>query len=215
MKRLAIYCADIGSIRRGNFGWAVLDVDHQHHGEAIGGLVDDVVANLAAGTKVALGFECPLWVPVSGEPSDLTAGRAVDGNRSWSAAAGTCALAAGLTETAWILKQMRLRLTEGGGSIPRAYLDWDAFLASESGVFLWEAFVAGKAKAKGVDGAKGHVVDAVNACKEFSRRLPDPGKGSVLEPPQAVRSLIGGAVLWAGWSDNIEMLRAACLVIRP
>ena len=70
-------------------------------------------------------------------------------------------------------------------------------------------------KAKGVDGAKGHVVDALNACKEFSRRLPDPGKGSVLEPPQAVRSLIGGAVLGAGWSDNIEMLRAACLVIRP
>ena len=122
MKRLAIYCADIGSIRRGNFGWAVLDGDHQHHGEAIGGLVDDVVANLAAGTKVALGFECPLWVPVSGEPSDLAAGRAVDGNRSWSAAAGTCALAAGLTETAWILKQMRLRLTERSGSIPRAYL---------------------------------------------------------------------------------------------
>ena len=89
-------------------------------------------------------------------------------------------------------------LTERDGSIPRAYLDWDAFVGSNTGVFLWEAFVTGKAKQKGVDKAKAHVVDALNACKEFLRRLPDPTRGSVLEPPHEVRSPIGGAVLWAG-----------------
>ena len=94
---LAIYCADIGSIKRGNFGWAVVHGGEQRGGKKIGELVEDVVGSLAAGIKVALGFECPLWVPVPDEPRGLTAGRAVDGNRAWSAGAGASALATGLT----------------------------------------------------------------------------------------------------------------------
>ena len=102
---LAINCADIGSITNDNFGWAAVHGEQQRDGTTIDGLVDDVVQSLAEGVKVALGFECPLWVPVPDDPSGLTAKRGMEGDKPWSAAAGACALAAGLTETAWILRQ--------------------------------------------------------------------------------------------------------------
>ena len=210
---LAIYCADIGSVKRGNFGWGVVHGDRQRGGNDIGELVDDVVGRLAAGTKVALGFECPLWVPVPDDPRGLTAGRAVDGNKPWSAGAGACALAAGLTETAWILAETRRLLVEKGAVPPSAHLDWQQFVGCRTGVYLWEAFVTGEAKAKG-GGKAAHVADAFTACNEFAARLPDPGKGCACEP-DAVRSLIGAAVLWSGWSVDVHLLRAGCLVVKP
>ena len=210
---LAIYCADIGSIRNDNFGWAVVDGDGQRDGTVIGGLVDEVVGSLAAGVKVALGFECPLWVPVPDEPSGLTAGRAVDGNRAWSAGAGASALAAGLTETAWILRQISLGLRDRRASLPPAYLDWREFARADTGMLLWEAFVTGAAKAGAEEG--GHVADALTACREFAARLPDPGQGCASEPSHAARSLIGAAVLWSGWSADMDLLRARCLVVKP
>ena len=141
---VAICCADIGSIKNDNFGWAVVHGDRHGGGKAIGGLVEEVVGSLAAGVKVALGFECPLWVPVTDDPSGLTAGRAVDGNRAWSAGPGPSVLATGLTETAWILRETRRGLEEQGASLPPAYLDWDEFTGATTGIFLWEAFVTGK-----------------------------------------------------------------------
>ena len=146
MSTPAIYCADIGSIKRGNFGWAAVDHTKQYDGTDISGLVDNVVDVLCAGRKVALGFECPLWVPVAADPQDLTSGRVVDGNKPWSAAAGASAMAAGLTETAWILLHIVQRLRERGRAVPRPYLRWDESARSDLGVFLWEAFVTGDAK---------------------------------------------------------------------
>lgn len=133
---LAIYCADVGSIKNGNFGWAVVHGGQQRGGKKIGELADDVVGSLGAGIKVALGFECPLWVPVPDEPSGLTAGRAVDGNKTWCAGAGVGALATGLTETAWILRQIRQGLRDKGATLPCACLDWQGFTGTETGMFL-------------------------------------------------------------------------------
>ena len=213
---LAIYCADIGSIKRDNFGWAVVHGDRQRGGKEIGELVDDVVGSLAAGIKVALGFECPLWVPVPNNPSGLTDARVVDGNKPWSAGAGASALAAGLTETAWILCDTRRCLKDGGVPPPSRYLDWEEFTRADTGIFLWEAFVTGAAKATAGDTDKDqHVADALTACKAFAARLPGPAAGSPSEPPRAVRSLIGAAVLWSGWSQDLDLLRARCLVVRP
>ena len=211
---LAICCADIGSVRNHNFGWASVRGDRHRGGKEIGGLVEEVVRSLAAGVKVALGFECPLWVPVPDDPTGLTAGRAVDGNKPWSAGAGAGALAAGLTETAWILREVRRGLGDKGASQPSAYLDWNEFAGAETGIFLWEAFVTGAAKAAGAE-EDGHTADARIACEEFAARLPDPTSGSVDEPAHAVRSLIGAAVLWSGWSEDLDLLRTKCLVVKP
>lgn len=211
---LAIYCADIGSVKNAKFGWAVVCDGQQRCGRDIGELVDDVVQSLATECKVALGFECPLWVPVSDDPAGLTSGRTVDGNKPWSAGAGTSALAAGLTETAWILREVRRRLRHKRVSLPTAYLDWDEFLGSNNGIFLWEAFVSGEAKYAGTDHCQ-HIADALTACREFAEGLPAMATGDVSEPPHEVRSLIGSALLWSGWSQDLDLLRAKCLVVRP
>ena len=211
---LAIYCADIGSVKNGNFGWAVLHGATRRYGNKIDGLVDDLVDSLTSGMQVALGFECPLWIPVPDDPSGLTAGRVVDGNKAWSAGAGASALATGLTETAWILRQTRARLDVEGLPLPSAHLDWQEFAGSDRGILFWEAFVTGEAKAKGA-GKCGHVADALTACKAFAAALPHPAKVSPCEPSHEVRSLIGSAVLWSGWSSDLELLRARCLVIKP
>ena len=135
-ERLAIYCADVGSIQKGNFGWAVVHGGEQRCGNSIGELVEGVAGSLAAGVKVALGFECPLWVPVSEDPLALTAGRKVDGDRPWSAGAGASVLATGLTETAWILGQVRRCLTKGGVPLPSVCLDWHEFVGSDALMLL-------------------------------------------------------------------------------
>lgn len=148
MEELAVYCADIGSIKAKptKFGWAGVHDNQRPEGSCIHDLVDSVAMSAQAGYKIALGFECPLWVPVSDQPFDLTSARAVDGNKPWSAAAGACALATGLTESAWILSRVRQRLAGGEAATAQAYLDWREFEDSMTGLFVWEAFVTGEVK---------------------------------------------------------------------
>jgi hypothetical protein len=111
---LVIHCADIGSVRRGNFGWARLEVVAGDSmcttGCEIEAFADAIAADINAGYGVALGFECPLFVPVPADPENLTLARPGEGNRSWSAGAGAASLATGLTETVWILNRVRRQL---------------------------------------------------------------------------------------------------------
>jgi hypothetical protein len=73
-----IYAADIGSVAAGNFGWARLDPEQnstqveRNDGTEIAELVDAVADDLDLGARgVALGFECPLFVPVPEDPRRL------------------------------------------------------------------------------------------------------------------------------------------------
>lgn len=196
-ERITIYCADIGSVRKERFGWARLVGEQAHLCNDIGALVDDIASALTKGRKVALGFECPLWVPVRKDPQYLTAGRRVDKNRPWSAGAGAATLATGLTEVVWILDELRRRLKKQGTPLPSVHLDWTTFKGADSGVFIWEAFVTGKAKASGSAG-KSHAEDALIACQKLAARLQTPAEEC--KPEHRVLSLIGGAILWAGWA---------------
>ena len=103
---LVIHCADIGSVKTGNFGWARLGVGEPNGQCTIGRDIEDfaggVAADINAGAQVALGFECPLFLPLSEDPTGLTSARPGEGDRAWSAGAGAAALATGLTETVWV-----------------------------------------------------------------------------------------------------------------
>lgn len=212
---LAIYCADVGSVSSNKFGWAHIEGKEgkrTREGTDMACLAADIAGALGEARKVALGFECPLWVPVASDPKCLTRAREVDGNRAWSATAGSGALATGLAQVPWILRRVRRQLTV---QQPQAYLDWETFSKADSGLFLWEAFVAGEAKAPKSQGANGHSADAMVACKEFADRLPDLTENSAPKPAGRVRSLIGDALLWAGWSTDMTLLYTPCLVVRP
>lgn len=201
---VAIYCADIGSVPNGRFGWARADAgdatSRHRCGTEIVDLVEAVAEDLAGGRPVALGFECPLYIPVPEQPLRLGMARTGEGNRSWSAGAG--ALATGLTQVAWILDEL---LT--GAPSTNAYLNWDEFADTGRGLFLWEAFVTDRAK------ATTHVDDATVAVAALRQALPDPAAANAVTAERPL-SILGAALLWSGWSSDAALLHAPCLVIK-
>ncbi|MDE2805351.1 MAG: hypothetical protein OXN18_09435 [Gemmatimonadota bacterium] len=203
---MMICCADIGSVVNDRFGWAAHSGDpdrEEWSGKDIREFAQFVADRLAVKRKVALGFECPLWIPIADEPSSLTRARSGEGNRAWSAAAGAASLTTGLAQVVWILDRIRQRSND-----TKAFLDWESFQRSKSGLFIWEAFVTGSAST-GSDER-----DAMAAVTAFRRALGDPGPKSAVEPKSPTRSLIGAALLWAGWSTDVQLLRTPCIVIR-
>ena len=206
MHETTICCADIGSVAKGNFGWAGLSGKpdgEESSGNDIRRFAAFVARSLAAEEKVALGFECPLWIPVADEPCRLTRARQGEGNRAWSAAAGSGSLATGLAEVAWILDRIRQQSED-----TKAFLDWSRFQRSQSGLFIWEAVVTGGTK------SGSHELDAMAAVNAFRLALPDPERKNAVTPMSRTRSLIGAALLWAGWSTDIRLLRTPYRVIR-
>lgn len=198
---IAVFCADVGSIAQGNFGWAGLSDDLDQSGTDIVSLADAVAASLCAGRKVALGFEAPLFVPLSIDPSAL--GKARKGeSKSWSAGAGAQVLATALVQTSWLLERVRQRAP----SDAIAFLDWPAFSQSQAGLFIWEALVSGKAK------TESHTGDASVAVRAFLDALPDPTAHSLVKA-QDVLSLAGAALLRTGWSRDVTLLSVPCVVL--
>jgi hypothetical protein len=58
-----------------------------------------------------------------------------------------------------------------------------------------------------------HVDDAAVAAACFATALPDPRNVSSVTADRPL-SLVGAAALWAGWTDNLALLHAPCLVLR-
>ena len=204
---LVVYCADIGSVKGGKFGWARASARPNSRvstGTDIRCLVTQVAHDLNGGKKVALGFECPLWVPVACDPNRLTSRRCGEGSFPFAAGAGATSLVTGLTETAWILSGIRSETQD-----VEAYLDWPRFAAADNGLLLWEAMVTGENRTGSHEG------DAAAAVCAFIKALPDPTACNAVTSPHKVRSLIGTALLWAGWSDDLQLLRTPCVVISP
>jgi hypothetical protein len=132
----------------------------------------------------------------------LGKGRAGEGNRPWSAGAGSGALTTGLVQTAWVLAAIRARCPED-----ILYLEWPEFAPRAQGLLVWEAFVS--ADAKGVD----HVDDATIAVTAFAAALPDPRLTSAITAERPF-SLAGAAAVWSGWRTDADALHQRPLVIR-
>jgi hypothetical protein len=200
---LSLFCADIGSIKQKNFGWAaILPDEGEISGTNIEEFANKITDQIKNKTKVAIGFECPLFVPVRSDPLQVNSARKGEGNRSWSAGAGASALATGLVEVLWVMNEISRIL----GKAPKATFQWFSFIESES-VFLWEAFVTSSAK------GTGHTQDAQIAIAHFKKSLPDPESANAIEEAD-VFSLLGAAALRAGWADDIALLSEQCLVIK-
>jgi len=209
MEGLRVFCADIGSVQAGKFGWAASDGDGQasESGSDIRDFAERIVAHLDSGRPASVGFECPLFVPLREDPNRLTAARKGDGSRAWSAGAGTGALATGLVEVSWILREVRRELRREIA----CHLDWRTF-GTSGGLFLWEAFVSGGSKPQ-VEGNP-HAADAMAAVDAFVAALPDPTSVNAIEESEVI-SLVGMALLRTGWTRDLESLGTPCLVIKP
>ena len=161
----AIFCVDVGSAAKMRFGWAGrLSAGEQLHGTDVEELCERVACSLNGGERVALGFECPLFIPLASEPNRLTRARIGEGNRPWSAAAGCAALATGLAQASFVLARVRAVVA----SETSVSLKWPEFIARPSGLLLWEAFVSRTAK------SETHSGDAEAAVRAFSAAFPEP-----------------------------------------
>jgi hypothetical protein len=198
MNKLLVACADVGSIKRGNFGWSDSD---GCKGNAPSELATKVAAALSLQRPVALGFECPLFVPLPGAERDLGRKRDGEGKRPWSAGAGCAAMATGLVQATWTLAEIRRQCRS---STP-AHLDWVSFEQAKVGLLIWEAFVSGDSK------GSGHINDAARAVEAFKAKLPVPETDIQATNPM---SLAGFALVWAGWPVAVEALKTPCLVVK-
>ena len=193
--------ADVGSVPKGNFAWWS---NAREEGTSPESLSAAVASALLSGQSVALGFECPLFVPIPEREFELGKSRIGEGNRAWSAGAGAGALAAGLVQVCWVLQKIRASVPERIiGCMP-----WSTFLESQPSLLIWEAFVSGSAK------GNTHLADAERAVNAFERSLPNPSVSSAISPSGATYSLADAALLRTGWSTDIAFLQQACIVIR-
>lgn len=205
VSKLNIVCADIGSVAKGNFGWyARTPIGDETEGDDIKHLCDFVIKSIKSGEKVALGFECPLFVPFREDPETLIKARNGETKTNWIAGPGGTVLATGLVQVPWVLKRIRDNLDE----ICPFYLDWEEFTSASNGLYLWEAFVSGDAK------GETHIDDARIAATHFLQTLPNPTKQNAIIEENVI-SLIGLALLRSGWTNDPKILEKSCLVIKP
>jgi hypothetical protein len=215
---LLILGVDVGSVRRkGGFAWA--SSDGLLRGEDDPAAPCAVVTSaLDAGQAVALAFECPLSVPVpgvgEGDWRDLGRARSGEGNRSWSAGAGTGALATGLVQLAWLCRY----LAEHCAVPPRTTTQVGRFLTGEADLLVAEAMVTSEGKPEPVDGMQDHA-DALAAAKRLAEileatraGLPVPTDVSCL--PHSALNLAAAAAVHAGLPVHADELRQDVLVAK-
>ncbi len=213
-----MYAADIGSVPKGHFGWAVRRAGASRTKLGTGGkdaivvFADAIATDLNAGAKVAVGFEAPMWVPVPGPDDHASLGtqRAVDQGRPWSASAGATVLATGLAQVTWILTRIRKRTP---AATPTFFRWEDCGRHPGPALFLWEAMVTGAAKSA-VEGDRAHHADAAKAVTAFLRRAR---QGSMLTMPRDAGStplnLLGVALLHSGWATRRAVLQEPVVVV--
>jgi hypothetical protein len=204
MTKLIVWAADIGSIQKHNFGWCRKDLDSVETGRDIDRLVDGICQDLSIGNRVALGFECPLFVPISTESQALTKARPGERSHPWSAGAGCGALATGLTEYTWIFLKIQIHCKV---EIHPTF-DFTELEEEKANLFIWEALVTGSGK------GESHEADAKIAADTFWHMYPNICIEA--DTPAAAPnpfSLVGAGLLRAKLSSDIELLFKPCVVI--
>ena len=206
----AIYTCDVGSIPRGNFGWARCVPERKPAipvgSNDISELANYLKKDMEDGINIALGFECPLFIPVPYSDGDLCRGRQGDGNRSVFAQAGATVATLGVHQAAWILRT----IYPCGANHIEFTTDSSMWLPSDSRqvLFCWEAFVSGDAH------GNDHIRDAATAIMFFIDNEIQLEAVNAVTTQQSF-SLIQAVALWAGWSTEIDRLHGSALVIKP
>lgn len=199
------YACDVGG--KGNFAWArawrngpQLTVEG---GISMNGCVEALREDIGR-SAVALGMECPEFIPIPDEASHLGHGRKNEKDRSCFASVGASVAMLGLHQLAFICKKVHRK----GVS---AVFDPAQWQFQPDRVLFWEAFVS-----KGAHNEE-HLRDAATAVTTFVQRIETKHVASdvLVESPADVLSLVGCAVLWAGWSDDVALLRQSVLVVKP
>lgn len=224
---VSIFAADVGKPK--NLGWARSFGESRSVGQGAGELADALALDAKSGLSIAVGFECPLFLPIAKEPQGLllcrSGGRSGDGDRSWSAGAAPAATTAGMVTMTWILR----KLAQSLGDSPTPFSNWDTFCKSSGShrVFVWEAFISKrKGKLSDVLGDPPtnteweikdayHIhsdkADALTAVDAFVEDIGKPTDVDVA-PGFDVLSLIHSVIAWLDWSVENVPIHVASIV---
>lgn len=181
-------------------GWASSD-GGSGAGDTLGNALEALGNELTFQGRATIGFECPIWVPRRADLRRITSRRGGAEqvfNRAWSAGAGCGVLAAGLGLMPWCFSEIA-----GATDERRATTDRETFVAS-GGLFVWEAFVSGAAK------ATTHMDDASMALVEFAARGMDEPSDI---PAEAAVNLAATALIATGWQVAASEIACAGHVI--
>ena len=204
-----VYVADAGSVSKGNFHW-VSPASNEEDSDKIEELAVSIVSQLEAGRKVALGYESPLFVPLPKTSEKLGKSRDGEctpetGNRPFNAGAGASLFATGIQSLVWVLNRIKCLRPVTTASTSLVH-----FRSGDADMLVWEAFVSGSEKAK----PPCHVGDAKLAMEAFNAAMQSDLYVSAIRD-EIVFSLVGAAILRAGLSNDLTLLRQPCLVLRP
>ncbi len=213
--KLITYCADVGSTKSENFGWArVTGTPGQFEartGTSIDRLIDSMAADLELGA-VSLGIEAPLYIPVPRDANNLSCGRPGEGSRSCFAPAGGYVTTLATHQSAYLLRELNDRSTELDVTV-----NLEHWQRSPTNLFIWEAFVSQNAHTK----SDSHTDDAITAATVFHRQYREAGcqmdDALPINPDSEDDriSLIGAAIIWAGIHTDLKLLKAPTLCVRP
>lgn len=205
---IAIGVIDVGSPKSGKLGWAILAPGAE---PITGGDLDAFVARmgkLGGSWPIAVGFEAPMFIPARAVALEvLTArkGEAPKGERSrpWSGGAGATVTTTALAVVTYTLSGLRRLLPQATAST-----EWTRAAVAGRALFF-EAFVTGSAK--GDD----HAHDALLAAEAARGLLTGTATYRSAIDEIEVFNLLGASLLRTGWSTDLGLLSAPCLVVRP
>lgn len=209
-----VYACDVGTTRLDRadgkgFAWARVHDGSSENGTSIAEAAERISSDLAAGRSVALGFECPLYIPVPNDESGLSKARPNEGSRTFFVGAGAIVLSLGLQQASWLMR--RLLPHRGSVHFTQDAKQWRT--TERQTLLCWEAFVTNK------EGPTHGWRDALGAAAAFDARSPASEETHLateeaqLPGGEAVLSLIGAAALWSGWTSDLNELRRRCVVV--
>jgi hypothetical protein len=197
---MRVAVVDVGS--PANLGWAMDNPDRE--GDDLDGAVRAIAQALSDG-PVALGFEAPQFTPLRDDQRVLTRARAGEGSRPFSAGAGASVLVTSLVVVPYVLANLRREVADASVTF-----DWTRLPSHQGQLLLWEAFVSNQSNKE----VGRHVQDAKRAVSDFRERMRNPASlQSDVTAPQSF-NLLGAALLRTGWSTDLSLLSAPCLVVR-
>jgi hypothetical protein len=208
-----VACLDVGSVKRNAVGWAVLG-SKRIHGNDLPELIDAMCGELAINRRLALGFECPLYVPRRREPINQTSKRIGEIGVNWCGGPGGAVLATGLVQVRWVLDRLAEKCRDLRGTTR-----WVEFSGGKARLLIWEAFVTSKAGprislAKFVTSRRRpHERDALVAALACESQLSSGGLTESALGDEESSSLIGHHLIASGLASDPALLDGQCVVV--
>ena len=158
-----IVAIDVGAPR--NIGWYCSTFEKEP-GDHSCGTIDDLPVLLEKKDYLAIGFEAPLFIPVT-DFKNFTKKREFDGNRPWSAGAGAYVTTVNLPLLVLCIKT--IAKAHDGIEFTSSYHYWKE--KRRECILFWEAFISGESQ---IEAQNPHIQAAQSACELFRKNSYQP-----------------------------------------